>query len=257
MAGSLADDEDTVERICDLLGNLPLAVRLVGRYLREQNKGLVDYGLLEQEEGQYALSHALVNTYARRRLEPPEGTVERLAQLFGELWEKRAEDDAGARRLMAELRPHVMAVLAALEESGNWQAVLVLADAVRDYLDVLCFATDRVAVCEAALRAVRETEDTQGEGAWLGNLGTAYSDLGQVEEAIGYYEEALAISRETADRRGEGYWLVNLGAAYEQLDEIEKARAYWEQTLAIFEEIQSPEAETVWDLLAGLEGGGE
>jgi tetratricopeptide (TPR) repeat protein len=41
----------------------------------------------------------------------------------------------------------------------------------------------------------------RGEGADLGNLGLAYSNLGQVEKAIEYYEKALNIGKEINDPR--------------------------------------------------------
>jgi tetratricopeptide (TPR) repeat protein len=48
----------------------------------------------------------------------------------------------------------------------------------------------------------------------LGNLGNAYSNLGDPRKAIEYYEQALKIDKEMEDRQGEGVWLGNLGLAY-------------------------------------------
>ena len=62
----------------------------------------------------------------------------------------------------------------------------------------------------------------------LGNLGLAYSDLGETRKAIEYYEQDLAIARETGDRRGEGMTLGNLGNAYSDLGEPRKAIEYYE-----------------------------
>lgn len=64
---------------------------------------------------------------------------------------------------------------------------------------------------------------------------TAYSDLGQPEKAIAYYEQALAIHRETKNRRGEGIVLRNIGLAYQDLGEPEKAIEYCGQALEIAE----------------------
>ncbi len=74
----------------------------------------------------------------------------------------------------------------------------------------------------------------------IGNLGNAYSHLGQVEKAIEYYEQALVISRETGDRRNEGNWLGNLGNAYHALGQVDKAIEYHEQVLIIGKEIKDP-----------------
>jgi tetratricopeptide (TPR) repeat protein len=87
----------------------------------------------------------------------------------------------------------------------------------------------------------------------LGNLGLAYSALGQVEKAIDYYEQALAIAREIGHRQGEGNRLGALGLAYNALGQVEKARNYLEHSLAIFEEIKSPNADLVRRWLAELD----
>ena len=49
-------------------------------------------------------------------------------------------------------------------------------------------------------------------GAVLGNLGNAYSALGQVEKAIRYYEDALTIGKEIKDLRIIDFCEKNLGS---------------------------------------------
>ncbi|MBE9542653.1 MAG: tetratricopeptide repeat-containing protein, partial [Proteobacteria bacterium] len=73
----------------------------------------------------------------------------------------------------------------------------------------------------------KEIGDKQGEGTDLGNLGNAYSDLGQIEKAIEYHKQALVIRREIGDRRGEGTSLNNLGVA------LKENKRYYE-TLACY-----------------------
>ena len=90
---------------------------------------------------------------------------------------------------------------------------------------------------EAALVASRKIENQNAEGAHLGNLGNAYSDLGQPVKAIEYYEQALKIAREIGDRRSEGNGLGSLGLAYSHLGELRKAIEYYEQALKIAREI--------------------
>ena len=90
---------------------------------------------------------------------------------------------------------------------------------------------------EAALQAARQLHDRRGEGNALGNLGIAYTDIGEARTAIEYHEQALAISREISDRRGEGSDLGNLGSAYYSLGETAKAIECYQQALAISREI--------------------
>jgi len=95
----------------------------------------------------------------------------------------------------------------------------------------------RIAWLETALKAARRLDRRQAEGWHLGNLGTAYADLGEVRRAIGTFEQALEIARAIGDRRGEGNALGNLGLAYADLGEVRRAIEYYEQCLVIHREI--------------------
>jgi tetratricopeptide (TPR) repeat protein len=88
----------------------------------------------------------------------------------------------------------------------------------------------------------------------LGNLGTAYYSLGQVERAIEDHEAGLAIAQEIGDRLSEGIRLGNLGLAYSDLGQVERAGEYLKRSLTIFEEIKSPYTEQARRWLAELEG---
>jgi len=94
----------------------------------------------------------------------------------------------------------------------------------------------QVAWLEAALAAARSLGDREAEGANLGNLGSAYLNLGEAQKAISYYEQALAIFHRLSNWHGEGAILGNLGSAYFSLGEIQKAIGYFEQSLAICRE---------------------
>jgi len=90
---------------------------------------------------------------------------------------------------------------------------------------------------EHALVISKKIGDRRGEGNAIGDLGNAYSDLGQVEKAIEYLEPALVIAKETGNRRGEGDRLGNLGNASSDLGQVEKAIEYYEKALMIAKEI--------------------
>jgi tetratricopeptide (TPR) repeat protein len=99
---------------------------------------------------------------------------------------------------------------------------------------------------EASTKASPEwTEARRGEGTALGNLGNAYSALGEVARAIAHCEQALAIAREIGDRHNECSWVSNLGNAYRNLGQVERAIVHYEQALAIAREIGDQRGEGV------------
>ena len=104
-------------------------------------------------------------------------------------------------------------------------------------LDLRLPARTRIAWLEAAAAACRRTGDRRGQGNALGNLGSAYADLGEPRKAIEYYELRRAIARAIGDRRGEGNALWNAALAHEALGEreqaIERATAAWRIRRAI------------------------
>ena len=84
-----------------------------------------------------------------------------------------------------------------------------------------------------ALKIYRELGDTPGEGITLGRLGIAYRMLGQAEPAIDHLEQSLEIARRYKDVRQEGINLANLGIAYRLAGDLEKTITYLEQALAM------------------------
>jgi tetratricopeptide (TPR) repeat protein len=109
---------------------------------------------------------------------------------------------------------------------------------------------------EQALSIACEIDDSQGEGVWLGSLGTAYHDLGQVEQSIEFHEHALDITREIGDRQREGVTLNNLGLAYQTSGQIKRAISLYEQALIIARETEDcrEEATTLGNLALPLTG---
>lgn len=89
-------------------------------------------------------------------------------------------------------------------------------------------------VCyKKALEIARKQENHLSEGVWLGNLGICYDNLGDTGRAIKYLEQALAIIRETGNKIGEGPALDNLGLCYSALGDTHCAIEYHEQALSI------------------------
>jgi tetratricopeptide (TPR) repeat protein len=86
---------------------------------------------------------------------------------------------------------------------------------------------------QQALIIARELDDRRGEATRLGHLGIAYAHLGEDDHAIEYYQHALAISREIGDQSGEAKHLGNLGLTYRNQAQLEQAIGCYEQALLI------------------------
>ena len=90
---------------------------------------------------------------------------------------------------------------------------------------------------EQALAIDRELGHRHDEAIDLDNLGNRYADLGEVRRAIDFHEQALAIDREIGYRGGEASNLGALGGCYADLGEVRRAIDFHEQALAINGEI--------------------
>jgi tetratricopeptide (TPR) repeat protein len=214
---------------------LAAALELEPGELRGPVGELVSYGLLVREGARYAVSHALVHTYARERVAPAAEAVARLAGYYDALAEaESAKGPEGYRRLDGE-RGHVMRVLRAGAERERWAAVRSLVWAVEDYLDICGYWTEGREALEWGVRAAQADRARYDEGAFLGNLGNAYYQLGQVERAIDFYAQALEIAREIGDRQGESRHCYNLACAYALQEQSGEACRWLEKAIALDE----------------------
>jgi len=128
-------------------------------------------------------------------------------------------------------------------EAGDYDtAARVLQDIDFDYL--LLWGHARL-VAELHERLYEHLRDERMKMACSNSLGLAYSDLGQVQRAIAYYEHGLEIARQREDQGWGGAFLGNLGNAYRQLGQVERAIAYYEQALAIAREIGAKSSESI------------
>jgi CHAT domain-containing protein/Tfp pilus assembly protein PilF len=89
--------------------------------------------------------------------------------------------------------------------------------------------------------------DRSGEATTLSNIGLVYSDLGEKQKALDYYQQALPLRRAVGDRSGEAVTLINIGAVYSALGEKQKALDYYQQALPLWRAVgdRSGEATTL------------
>ncbi|MBZ0278077.1 MAG: tetratricopeptide repeat protein, partial [Anaerolineae bacterium] len=97
----------------------------------------------------------------------------------------------------------------------------------------------------AALKLCRELHDQRGTGVLLGRIGIAYRLLGQSQPAIVHLEQALDIARQVGDSRAEGINLANLGIAYRHQGEAQKAISYLQQALNIAQGMNNRRGEAI------------
>ncbi len=203
------------------------------------------------EGGRYKL-HDLARDFARSRLDSKVTAVaaQRHAEYYykvlsvtNQIFKQGKENFLAGLKIFDQEKANIMAGQSWAETNmdGNFPAAVELCKSYPNagayVLDLRLSPREKIPWLNAGLQASRQSRDRVIEGNHLGNLGNAYSHLGEPKKAIEYYEQALKISREIGDRQGEGTGLGNLGNAYSDLGEPRKAIEYYEQALKIFREI--------------------
>jgi tetratricopeptide (TPR) repeat protein len=212
--------------------------------------GLLRLSLLEwNPETQRFELHDLLREFARNqtKAEQLDEAKQRHARHFIGVMER-------ADRLYQKGGGNVLAGLALFDcERGHVETAFDWLDSHRDresaellvsLIDAVTYTSDlrfhprqRIRWLEAQAQAALLAEDRGGEAAALGNLGTAYADLGDAHKATKFFKQHLTIAREIGDRRGEGNALCGLGLAYAALGEARKAIEFCDQALAVVREI--------------------
>ncbi len=278
--GARAADETATRQICELVGGLPLAVRLTGRYLAQMEEEAADYLAWLKEMPLQALDHG------QRRLESVPYLLERSLDRVSE--ETRQVLAVVGLLALAPFGREVVA--AALEVSAGqvsrWLGELVnyglLLGSGRHYevshVLVHTYAHRRMGSGEAVGRVAAYYNAFASEQRKLGLEGYARLDVERAHlmavltncverenweagrglvwvmdsylDIRGYWTErktaikaGLAAVRVLRDRQGEGAFLSNLGSTYIALGQVEKAIEFYEQALLISHEIEYRQGE--------------
>jgi tetratricopeptide (TPR) repeat protein len=186
----------------------------------------------------------------------------------GQAWAaKQADSNEAAARLCiayAEVGVYVLDLRQHPHERIQWLEVMLTASRRLNRRDAESRALGNLGVAytylgeikraaeffELDLAIARAIGDRRGEGNALNNLGIAFQKLGETRHAIEVFEQRLVIVRELRDRRGEGIALGNLGLSYADLGETKRSMEFYEQDLAIAREIGDRKGESA--ALGGL-----
>ena len=87
------------------------------------------------------------------------------------------------------------------------------------------------------LKITKEMGDKHGEGIAYGCLGNVYRSLGEFRKAIHYFNLCLKITKEAGDKLGEGNAYGCLGNVYQSLGEFKKAIDYFNLCLKFTKEV--------------------
>lgn len=93
--------------------------------------------------------------------------------------------------------------------------------------------TSAIAKAEEALKLYRSAGDRLQEAIILNNIGFVYTNLGEQQKALQYFNQSLPVSRAIGDRRWEATALNNIGIVYSNLGEQQKALDYYNQSLPL------------------------
>ena len=93
------------------------------------------------------------------------------------------------------------------------------------------------------LKIAEERRDKQNAGVAYGNLGLVNDSIGQYQEAIDYQKKALEIAKELGDRPGIGIIWANMGNSFIALGQYQKAINLFGKALKIAEEIGDKEGQ--------------
>ncbi len=262
-------------RIAELLGRLPLALRLAGSAFAERpdlepgeyvrrlehrsdRVGLVEgaisfnYEALDQELQQYWRALAVF---------PGDFDVAGAAAVWATTKEAAKEVLGGALYLGSlvdwrggRFRLHDLARDFATHQLESEEESLAAKRHARYYFEVLKVADHRfvdggLGILEGLALLDREWSNIKAAQEWPAghvdgaqetgsvSVGLRHAPLRNAVKAIGLFRQALDSAREKGDRRGEGTALKNLGFAYYQVGKGAKAISYFEKFLAIAREI--------------------
>ena len=227
------------------------AAEAVGEFEDGELDALVGRSLVlyDEKDGRFRL-HDLMRDVAREGWAEEEayGAAARHAEHYlgvasqaDDTYETGGEGVLEGLRQFDRERAHIEAGQAwAAEHASSDDRAATLAEGypmrAPNVLDLREHPRERIRWLEASAQAARKLGNKDDEGRALGNLGIAYSQLGEPRRSIEYYEQVLAIARETGDRRSEASALNNLGLDYEDLGQTRRAIECHEQALAIARE---------------------
>lgn len=156
-------------------------------------------------------------------------------------------DTAQAVETFDAIWPHLQAAwewMRVREAPDAFEFLNVFPQVMNRLLDLRLPARERIPIFQAALGAARRLGKRDDESVHLSNLGGAYFQAGELNQAVRCYEEALRIDRETGDVEGEAVNLFGLANTLYRRGEIHTAIEYYHRALEIVRQIDNRTVES-------------
>ncbi|MEG4941758.1 tetratricopeptide repeat protein, partial [Microcoleus sp. F4-D5] len=94
----------------------------------------------------------------------------------------------------------------------------------------------------------------QGKAATLHQLAGIYANLGEVEQAIAFYQQSLELEEKIGDVQGKAATFAMLGKLLaDEKGDFDQALNYLQQSLDILQHLRSPDAQTVKEIIAAVQ----
>ena len=99
-----------------------------------------------------------------------------------------------------------------------------------------------IAYFDQALKVAEQTSRKALISMYWSELGAAYQQAEQHEQAIECYNQALSLARSAGDKTREGASLADLGSTHQAKGKLEEAVTFYRQAFEIFEQSDNKEA---------------
>ena len=137
----------------------------------------------------------------------------------------------------------------AIENYEHNDKILAVLKEIPDFVFIMrirLHPNKQIEWCKAGYEAAQKMEDGYNQNKLLGNIGNAYSNLGEWNTALDYYEKAMYRAQEINDRMREGFWVGNMGVALVNLGDWHQGIERYDQALYIAKEIGDKQREYIW-----------
>lgn len=212
---------------------IQVALSVKPRVANQSLGELANCGLLQRPTAQYQVAHALIRTYAKKRLVPKRSALSRLAKYYFGFVRTQCRIGLSGYTCLDSHRNHILALQSACLDASEWKPVRTIAWAMKEYLDLQGHWSVRVSILKNGLIAACAANDRYDEGAFLSSLGLTYNYLGECHQAKDLLEQSIFIAQEIKDRVNEGAALTSLATTCNLLGEHEKAIELCDQALLI------------------------